>query len=86
MRAKIIKQYQYKPLISKLKKIWTKEPCSEQWYIPNAAIFIYPPIPKELLCFKCKGFGGNEPFNVKKFCIICLGRGIPPIPECELGN
>ena len=46
-------------------------------------------MPEELLCSKCKGWGdlvnslkSGPPMII---CIACNGKGIPPIPICELG-
>lgn len=41
--------------------------------------------PDELLCFMCGGWGDMVKYNKSiKICIVCNGRGVPPIPMCEL--
>lgn len=46
--------------------------------------------PKELLCSKCKGWNNLINYNsvppIKEICSVCAGKGIPPIPMCELGD
>lgn len=47
------------------------------------------PRPLALMCKKCYGVGGRWPSGASAAtnmitCSDCAGRGVPPIPECEL--
>lgn len=40
--------------------------------------------PIRLKCFECKGCGNVSNSKRTKKCEGCNGRGVPPIPMCEL--